>query len=57
MKIKILLNIDCKPNFTRIPKDTIVEVVHKMNNGYVMVSYQGGCYPVPPGSYEVVECL
>ena len=54
-KLKILINIDCKPNFTRIPKDTVVDVVQEMPNGYVMVSYQGGCYPVPPGCYEVLE--
>ena len=55
-KLKILINIDCKPNFTRIPKDTIVEVFQEMPNGYIMVSYQGGCYPIPPGCYEVIKC-
>ena len=55
MKIKIIINVDCKPNFTRIPKDTVVEVVQEMPGDYIMVSYNGGCYPVPPGSYVKLE--
>ena len=55
MKVKLLINVDCKPNFKRIFKDTVVDVFKEMPNGYIMVYYQGGCYPIPPGCYEVVK--
>ena len=55
MKVKLLINVDCKPNFKRIFKGTVVDVFKEMQNGYIMVYYQGGCYPIPPGCYEVVK--
>ena len=54
-RLKILINIDCRPDFTRIPKETIVEVLQEMPNGYIMVSFKGKCYPIPPGCFEVIE--
>ena len=50
-KAKLKLNVDCKPSFVRIPKNTEVEVVEEeMPNWYVMVEYKGMCLPVPKSS-------
>lgn len=55
MKIKLLINVDCKPDFTRIKKGTVLESIYEMQGGYVMVSYKGSCYPVPPGTYVKLD--
>lgn len=55
MKAITLINVDCKPNFTRIPKDTIVEIMQEMPNNYTMVVYNGGYYPVPNSSIKKLD--
>lgn len=47
-KAKMIMNVDSKPSYKRIPKDAIVKVVSDIpSHNYVMVEYQGGYYPVP----------
>ena len=55
MKVKLLINVDCKPNFKRIFKGTVVDVFKEMPHGYIMVSYNKGYFPIPPGSYEKIK--
>lgn len=55
MKAIVLLNIDAKPSFTRIPKGSVVEIVYEMPGNYVMINYEDGFYPVPLSNIKKIE--
>ena len=53
-KFIMVMNIDSKPSFKRIPKGAIIEVVSYMINNYAMIKYEDGYYPVPQNSFKEV---
>ena len=50
---ELILNIDSKPSYTRIPKGTIVEVVKEMPNNYYMVKWNKMFFPVPKSAIKI----
>ena len=54
-KARLTMNYDSKPDYTRIPKDTIVEIVEKMPSDYVMIKWNKRFFPVPFSLLEVIE--
>ncbi len=52
---KMMINVDCKPSFIRIPKGSTVDILKEMPNNYYMVGWKGMCLPVPKKSLEIIE--
>lgn len=55
MKARTIKNYDSKPDYTRIPKDTIVEIVKSMPSDYVMIKWNKRYFPVPFSILEVLN--
>ncbi len=45
-------NVDTKPSNIRIGLGEKVEFVMSMENGYIMIKYKGGFYPIPKDSIK-----
>lgn len=48
-------NIDTRPNNIRISVGEKVKFVMSMENGYILIEYKKGFYPIPKDSVEKKE--